>query len=513
MAIMGMRRNMVGRKTQALRRSTFARRTAVPTLHARRLARARATRGTIMRTELLLVTALLAGCASRSVRSDVARVREISQASVLPRVDGDEVEAASHADVRPLLEKPLSADVAVRIALLNNRALRAELRGLGVSRGRLLGAGLIANPVFEVELLPERDSDLELRVEYDISSLVLAPLAAKAAGAELEAARLTVAGEVVRLGYRVRAAYYAVQAAQKRLAVAEQTLDALTAGRDAAAALLAAGNVPALDVSRQIVAYERARIDVARLELALADAREHMQRLLGLHGSETRWTLASDFAEIPEEVESDGDVEQRAISASLDLKAIHSRLEAAGRRTGLARAGAALPEIEVDFHALRANEDHQADSKEWRYGGGVAVGVPLFDRRQGVRRVAEAEFDALLERQQGLAIEIRSYARELSNRVRSTHARARTYASTLVPAQRTVLEQTLLQYNAMQLSVFELLAARRSQLEIELAYVESQREYWDARAQLDALFAGKLVESPATVSTMPSGGGQEAGGH
>lgn len=56
---------------------------------------------------------------------------------------------------------------------------------------------------------------------------------------------------------------------------------------------------------------------------------------------------------------------------------------------------------------------------------------------------------------------MRSHARELRNRLLSAHARVRSYESTLVPAQRTVMEQTLLQYNAMQLSVFELLAARR----------------------------------------------------
>jgi outer membrane protein TolC len=43
--------------------------------------------------------------------------------------------------------------------------------------------------------------------------------------------------------------------------------------------------------------------------------------------------------------------------------------------------------------------------------------------------------------------------------------------------------------------VFELLSARRAQLEIELAYVDAQAAYWQASAQLDALLAGKIVQA------------------
>jgi cobalt-zinc-cadmium efflux system outer membrane protein len=451
---------------------------------------------TMARTELLALVALLAGaCASSSIGSDVSRVRTLSKAQVLPHVDHDKVELISDKDVTGLLAKPLTEATAVRIALLNNRSLRADLRELGISRGRLMQAGLIANPTFEVELLPERESDYELRVEYDVSSLVLAPLAARAAGAELEAHRFVVAGNVVELGYQVRTAFYALAASEQRLAYAQRTLDALTAGRDAALAMQAAGNVPPLEASRQIVAYESARIEVAKIELAVADQREHVQRLLGLYGTDTEWNIAPGFAEIPAELHVPEQLETKALAASLDLKAIEQRLDAAGRRTGFARASALIPHVDVDFHALHADGDARSQNQDrFRYGGGVSVGVPLFGRQQGNQRIAEAEFDVLLERQQELAIELRSHAREARNHVLSAHARVRAYETTLVPAQRSLMEQTLLMYNAMQLGVFELLSARRAQLEIELAYVDAQAAYWQATAQLDALLAGKIVD-------------------
>jgi len=446
-----------------------------------------------MRTRLLGLL-MLAGCASGRIAPDVARVRTLANAKVIAKVE--KVETTTDEDARKLLGKSLDVSAAVRVALINNRDLRADLRELGVSRGRLMQAGLVANPSFEAEFLPERDSKIELRAEYNLSSLLLAPLQSKVASAELEAHRYRVAARVVELGFEVRAAFYELAAAEQRLGFAQQTLDALTAGRDAAMALLSAGNVAPLEASRQIVAYENARIDVAKIELDVADRREHMQRLLGLYGDDTAWQIAIDFADIPDAAELPEQLETKAIQANLDLKAVEQRLVAAGRRTGVTRAASIVPDLSVDGHALHVDGDpeHHNGQSYWRYGAGVTVGVPIFNRQQGNMRVAEAEFDALLERQQALAIAIRSRARQARNALTSAHARARAYANTLMPAQRTVMEQTLLQYNAMQLGVFELLAARRAQLEIQLAYVDAQAAYFRATAQLDALLAGKVVE-------------------
>lgn len=468
-----------------------------------------------MATRILLGALLLGACASSSIRSDLRSVRQLSGSAQLAPVAGDDVAADSSGDIRQLLTEPLDADRAVRIALLNNRELRARLRELGVSRGRLIQAGLVANPVLEAEVAPERDSHLELRVEYDVTSLIYAPLAKRAAAADLQAERFQVASAVLTLGYRVRSEFYALQAAEQRSLAALRTLDALAAGRDAAQALVEAGNIAQLAASTQIAAYERARISVAQLELALASQRERMQRLLGLHGDETEWKVAPLFAAIPEQLRLDDDLERRAVAKSLELSALRSRLDASARRTGLARMAGWLPEVAIDVHALYLRSQDSNDDRNLRWGGGVSVGVPLFDRQQGTRRVHEAQFDATLERYHGLAIDLRSAVRDARNHVVSAHARARAYETVIVPAQRVVTEQTLLQYNAMQLGVFQLLEARRQQLEVELAAVETQREYFSARAGLEALLAGALVQSEATPSaesmTAPGEGSAQAG--
>lgn len=447
----------------------------------------------------LAISLFSAGCASSSIERDLDQVSKLSHTEAAPRVVEGEVDPAPAEDAQRLLEQPLDADAAVRVALLNNRELRAVLREMGISRGKLVQAGLLPNPVVEAELLPERNTSLELRVEYDITGAVLAPMRARAAKPDVLAARLRAAAAVVELGYRVRAAFYRYQSADQKVAIAEQVLDGYAASREAAQAMLLAGNIAELDVASQEVAYERARVLVAELTLDLVEEKESLQRLLGVHGEDTEWDVQGELPRAPENTEIPDDVETRVLRASLDLQEARSRLDGLGLKAGFTRKAGAIPDVAVDLHGLWGDPETAEgiqSEPEWRFGAGVSVGVPLFDRSQGTVLSLEAEFDALMERYYGMAVDLRSSARATQSRVRSAHARAVQYQNVIVPAQRRVTEQTMLQYNAMQLGIFHVIEARREELDVKLAQVETLREYWTAKAELEALLAGRSV-SPA----------------
>lgn len=55
----------------------------------------------------------------------------------------------------------------------------------------------------------------------------------------------------------------------------------------------------------------------------------------------------------------------------------------------------------------------------------------------------------------------------------------------------------------MNTSVFQLLIARRDQIEAGRAYVEALREYWLAAADLEQLLAGRLPEGAMVGTTTP----------
>jgi cobalt-zinc-cadmium efflux system outer membrane protein len=455
----------------------------------------------------LLVLGLTTGCATSSLATDIARVREASRVDALPDVATQPVDTGAADDVRAILAKPLDADAAVRLALLNNRELRATLRELGVARGRLVQAGLVPNPIVEAELVPERDTEIELRVEYHVTGAVLAPLRARATAPEVEAARYRTAAAVVRLGYRVREAYYRALAASQRVHVAHRMQDSQAAARDAARALFEAGNVRELDLAGQEAAYEKGRITVAQLELEALDAREELQKLLGLYGDTTAWRFAEELPEAGPLPPLPDALETAAIRANLDLRRSREELEGLARQAGVTRLDGWLPDVSVDVHGLHVTPEpgtRATDAREWRFGGGVTMTLPMFDRNQGATASLEAAFDAALERHLGLATDLRASARQARARVVSAHARARTYQEVIVPAQRRVSEQTLLQYNAMQIGVFQLLSARREALDVELAELETLREYWTAVAALQALLTGVQVDGSAATGAVGS---------
>lgn len=455
-----------------------------------------------MRRELPMLLLALAGCAP-SLRSDLTRVQDLSRTPLAVDLADRDVDTSSSGEVRAMLSSPLNADAAVRIAVMGNRPLRATLRELGIARGQLSQAGLLPNPRLGVEFLPERNTQLEFRVEYDLMGLVLAPMRARAATADFEAARYQSAAAVLTLGFEVRAAFFGLQAAEERLRVAQRTLETFAAGREAAQAMFAAGNIPALDLASQEATYQQARITVAETELEALDRREELQRLMGLHGEETRWTVVGPLPAVPEELAMPDHMETRAVRASLMVAELRSRMESAARRAGVARVAGLIPELSVDVHALTGNPEQGTDSGSqatWRFGAGLDMTLPVFNRSQGQARATEAEFDGLMERTLGAAIDTRSAAREARNHVASAHVRARQYDGVIVPARAAVLAQTVLQYNAMAVGVFQVLEARRAQLDAELNAIEMRRMYWTECASLDALLAGVRVEAPNASS-------------
>jgi outer membrane protein, heavy metal efflux system len=196
-----------------------------------------------------------------------------------------------------------------------------------------------------------------------------------------------------------------------------------------------AGNVPELDLATQIAAFEEARATTAELELDRAAARERLSRLLGLHGDATEWTITATLAPA-EDAPSSEALERVAIESSVELAETRMRLEALGRRIGLSNAEGWIPDVTIDVHG-------EQDGQTWEMGAGASVSIPVFDRNEGTTAAYEAQFDALMERYEGTAIDVRSAAREARNRLTSAQLRARQYTDVIVPARGRVLRQTL----------------------------------------------------------------------
>ncbi len=111
------------------------------------------------------------------------------------------------------------------------------------------------------------------------------------------------------------------------------------------------------------------------------------------------------------------------------------------------------------------------------------------------------------------ASERRSMARQAWATLQARHASA-LHAQGVVAQLQTALEQeTLLRYNGMLQSSWELLASARERMQSLDAALQARRDYWRAQADWQALLAGADYAGPDTTSNAGAGAANAPAGH
>jgi len=129
-------------------------------------------------------------------------------------------------------------------------------------------------------------------------------------------------------------------------------------------------------------------------------------------------------------------------------------------------------------------------------GPELSVELPIFDQGQARAARILAQVRQARARQAELAVNIRAEVRALRNRLDVTHRSAEHYRTVLLPLREKWLKESQLRYNAMLLGVFQLLQARRDQIEAYQAYLDTVRDYWITRAELEGASGGSLDAQP-----------------
>jgi multidrug efflux system outer membrane protein len=316
----------------------------------------------------------------------------------------------SGAAIAPLLAAgPLSADTAVRIALLNNPGLQASLAAEGVNVSDAVPAGSLA----------------KRKAGQDITML--------SAQARKAWTRAVAAAQLARLMAEAR--------------------ESAEAGGELARRMARAGNWSKLQQAREQMLLADAAAQLARARQAAFSEREKLIVVLGLWGAQTGFELPDRLPELPAQPRELPDVESLALQQRLDLQlamAQWARQRAAPREPG-------------------------ADA--------------LWDAMRDAARVRE------------LAVKARSEAREAYHGYRTAWDLAKHYQTEVLPLARFINDETLLRYNGMLASVFELLAEARAQAQAASSAVEAQRDFWLADIELRSVLAGAPYDAASGAPT------------
>jgi cobalt-zinc-cadmium efflux system outer membrane protein len=357
----------------------------------------------------------------------------------------------------------------------------------------------------------DEGTEVEIGVLQPFIDLFFVSARRRTAESELESTKARIAGEIVHVAYDVRRAFVGVRAAQELRDADRDALRAAQASYDLMRELHRAGNVMDTLFTAEEVALGRAKLAAARSEAELVEAREPLNVLLGLWGDAVGWTLAPADDESASRTLDIEHAESRAVEASFDLARGRARASVEARRAGLASLESAFSTGDLGLVAKRESVDG-----EWGLGPAVVFDLPIFDGGGTAKAVATGRLRAALAEHVALAVEIRAAARTLRERTLALEAEAAFFGAELVPASQRLVEDTLRNYNAMQIGVFDVLVVKEREIAARRDHVERARDARLARIDLEELLAGHLNRERVAAlpaRTLPAASSPTTGGH
>lgn len=448
---------------------------------------------------LLALAAVLSGCATFSGDAGFDTVQAAAKARLGQEVQWARAEsdqAVLGRRVAELLPKPLSVDDAIQIALLNNRSLQARFQDLGITEAEVVQAGRLPNPGYSFSRLKQgHEIELERGLHFNLARLLVLPVVNEVEKRRFEQVQRDVAMDLLSLAADTRKAYFTAVAAEETVRYMQQVKQTAEASAELARRMEQVGNFNKLSRAREQSFYADAALGLARAEQLQRSSRERLTRLLGLWGSQTQFKLPERLPELPADPADQPDVEQSAMAQRLDVQAAKLGVEQTARNLGLTRATRFVNVLEL---GLVRNSFNDAPRQT---GWEISFELPLFDWGDAKVARAEAIYMQSVHRAAATAVNARSEVREAYGNYRSAFDIAKHHRDEIVPLRKRISEEQLLRYNGMIIGVFELLADARSQITSVNAYIDSLRDFWLAKAELDMALIGRAAIS------MPSGPG------
>ena len=456
----------------------------------------------------VLSAALLGGCASFSADGGFGAIQSATQSRIQKDVVWSRDEATrsqAQARIDALLAKPLSADDAVQIALLNNPGLQAAFNTLGIAEADRVAAQRLPNPVFTLGRLT-RGSEVEWdrSLQFNLARLLTMPMRADIEQRLFEQTRRGLVLNVLRLAADTRKAWVVAVAARQSAQYQRQAMEAAEAGAELARRMEQAGNWSRLKQVREQAFHADAVLAVARAGQAKLQARERLVRLMGLDSAD-KMQLPDRLPDLPASLPTLPDVEQQAMDSRLDLQMTRLQTEALAKNLGLTRRTRVINVLELGAISNSSNE------APLQRGYEISFELPLFDWGQTRVVQAESRYRQALERARETAVNARSEVREAYAMQQTQYAIARHLRDEVVPLKQRISEENQYRYNGMLIGVFELLADARSQIASVNAAIEAQRDFWLADADMQMALAGTPGKIP--VTSLPPASADAAGGH
>ncbi len=431
---------------------------------------------------LLITSAGLTGCGNPPKPSQSVDELVVHRVGLQVQHAGEQPQSVRDV-IAQLIARPLSAESASRIALLNNRELAVQLEEVGIAEADYIAAGQIKNPAIYADFRPPdrrppSGVDIEASITEDVLDILLLPLRKRIAQQQLDRVAVLSADVALQLVLDVRVAFYGMVTHGQDLKLQQQLNAAAEASADFARRQHDAGNINDLDWANQQANYSETQIQTIHAEAILSADREKLNRLLGLTGDQTHWTAVDSLDAIPDQDPAEQIDFETAAAQRLDIAAASGQVLLAEQALTYTQKGL-LTEVRVG-----ASLEHQTDHQTV-VGPSLSLELPIFNQHQGQIARAEAEIRQAKRKRDASRVQMEAELRLAAAQVRQARSAATLAEKSLLPQRKAVTAAAQLQYNGMLIGIYALLAAKQNELLSAREALESRQDYWVARAQLD----------------------------
>ena len=308
---------------------------------------------------------LLSACAALSPDAGMGGVRDMVGETLgrdVIAIRSPEDHAAARAVIDRVRKRPLTAEAAVQIALLNNRGLQAGYNELGIAEATWLEASLPPNPRFSVERLASAGTvELEARIVGNILALATLPERAEIATDRFRQAQLRAAEKTLRIAAETRRAYYRAVATRQAVSFLSQANETAETATKLARRLGESGAMNKLDQAREQAFHAETTGDLARARQGASSAREALIRMLGFWGADLDLQLPSALPPLPRRPQTLPFVEVEALRRRADVRVARIEVEALAKSYALTETTRFLNLLEVAGIA-KATKDRAPES-------------------------------------------------------------------------------------------------------------------------------------------------------
>ncbi len=446
------------------------------------------------------VAALLGGCASFSADGGLSPVQAISYSELnkdVVKIGDDAAAGSAKARVDQLLRKPLTADSAVQIALLNNRGLQAAFNELGIAEAQMVAASLPPNPRFGISKLSGRfEIEIERQVAGSLLALVTLPARAEIASERFRSAQLKAAESVLKLAADTRRQYYRAVAANAQVGFFEQAKASSAAASELFKRLGESGAVNKLNQAREFAFDAELSAQLAQARLQQRQERERLVRQLGLWGDDLKFRLPNTLSALPR-IQSVKAMEAEALRKRIDIQIARQDLDALAKSLGLSEATRFVNDVDLlgrrtyeRGRSVLANGDVERESRRSRTLE-LEIEIPIYDFGQSRVALAEQSYMQAANRLAEKAVNVRSEVREAYTGYRASHDIAQQYEGNVLPLRKLIQDEALLHYNGMLTDVTELITDARNRILSNVAAINARRDFWIANTDFrHALIGG-----------------------